>query len=226
MGASRSSSSRRGHHLGWIMQSGVVPPFALSIGSFVGAGRDSVASLKALVTQIVGLDQVVLSFEAPVSVGIAPGQAVSCAGASRTAAKFCGGRDSVCSLLVVLAGRRMRDWLDVVKLLSGARDANQLVAQKVYHNLGGGGLFEFGSFPLPGSFQISPKLEEHDGCLHLVQSVTFTLFHGGFDAIEARLEAVEVFPVEPQVTTCFDKFLHRTLINKPLVFIRGIEGFH
>ena len=203
-----------------------MPPFALLTGSFVGAGRDSVASLKAVVTQIVGLDQVVLSFEAPVSVGISPGQAVSCAGASRTAAKFCGGRDSVYSLLVVLAGRRMREWLDVVKLLSGARDASQLVAQKVYHNLGGGGLFEYGSLPLPGSFQISPKFEEHDGCLHLVQSVTFTLFHGGFDAIEARLEAVEVFPVEPQVTTCFDKLLHRTLINKPLVFIRGLEGFY
>ena len=184
------------------------------------------ASLKAVVTQIVGLDQVVLSFEAPVSVDIAPGQAVSCAGASRTAAKFCGGRNFVYSLLVVLAGRRMREWLDVVKLHSGARDASPLVAQKVYHNLGGGGLFEFGSLPLPGSFQISPKLEEHDGCLHLVQSVTFTLFHGGFNAIEARLEAVEVFPVEPQVTTCFDKLLHRTLINKPLVFIRRLEGFH
>ena len=203
-----------------------MPPFALSTGSFVGAGRDSVASLKAVVTQIVGLDQVVLSFEAPVSVGIAPGQAVSCAGASRTAAKCCGGRNSVYSLLVVLARRRIREWLDVVKLLSGARDASQLVVQKVYHNLGGGGLFEFGSLPLPGSFQISPKLEEHDGCLHLVQSVTFTLFHGGFNAIEARLEAVEVFPVEPQVTTYFDKLLHRTLINKPLVFIRGLEGFH
>ena len=203
-----------------------MPPFALPTGSFVGAGRDFVARLKAIVTQNVGLDQVVLSFEAPVSVGIAPGQAVSCAGASRTAAKFCGGRDSVYSLLVVLAGRRMREWLDVVKLLSGARDASQLVTQKVYHNLGGGGLFEFGSLSLPGSVQISPKLEEHDGCLHLVQSVTFTLFHGGFDAIEARLEAVEVFPVEPQVTTCFDKLLHRTLINKPLVFIRGLEGFY
>ena len=203
-----------------------MPPFAFATGSFVGAGRDSVASLKAVVTQIVGLDQVVLSFEAPVSVGIAPGQAVSCAGASRTAAKFCGGRDSVYSLLVVLAGRRMREWLDVVKLLSGARDASQLVAQKVYHNLGGGGLFEFGSLPLPGSFQISPKLEENDRCLHLVQSVTFTLFHSGFDAIEARLEAVEVFPVEPQVTTCFDKLLHRTLINKSLFFIRGLEGFY
>ena len=71
--------------------SGVVPPFALPTGSFVGAARDSVASLKAVVTQIVGLDQVVLSFEAPVSVAIAPGQAVSCAGASRTAAKCCGG---------------------------------------------------------------------------------------------------------------------------------------
>ena len=144
------------------MQSGVVPPFALSTGSFAGAGRDSVAHLKAVVTQIVGLDQVVLSFEAPVSVGIAPGQAVSCAGASRTAAKFCGGRNSVYSLLVVLARRKMREWLDVVKLLTGARDASQLVVQKVYHNLGGGGLFEFGSLPLPGSFQISPKLEEHD----------------------------------------------------------------
>ena len=116
-----------------------MPPFALPTGSFVGAGRDSVASLKAVVTQIVGLDQVVLSFEAPVSVGIAPGQAVSCAGASRTAAKFCGGRNSVYNLLVVLARRRMREWLDVVKLLSDARDASQLVAQKVYHNLGGGG---------------------------------------------------------------------------------------
>ena len=203
-----------------------MPPFALRTGSFVGAGRDSVASLKALVTQIVCLDQVVLSFEVQVSVGIAPGQAVSCAGASRTAAKCCGGRNSVYSLLVVHAGRRMREWLHVVKLLSGARDASQLVAQKVYHNLGGGGLFEFGSLPLPGSFQISPKLEEHDGCLHLVQSVSFTLFQGGFNAIEARHEAVEVFPVEPQVTTCFDKLLHRTLINKPLVFIRGLEGFH
>ena len=203
-----------------------MPPFALPTGSFVSAGRDSVASLKAVVTQIVGLDQVVLSFEVPVSVGIAPGQAVSCAGASRTAAKFCGGRDSVYSLLVVLAGRRMRERLDVVKLLCGARDASQLVVQKVYHNLGGGGLFEFGSLPLPGSFQISPKLEEHDGCLHLVQSVTFTLFHGGFDAIEARIEAVEVSSVEPQITTCFDKLLHRTLINKPLVFIRGLDGFH
>ena len=50
--------------------------FALPTGSFVGAGRDSVASLKAVVTQIVGLYQVVLSFEVPVSVGIAPGQAV------------------------------------------------------------------------------------------------------------------------------------------------------
>ena len=60
-----------------------MPPFALPTGSFIGAGRDSVASLKAVVTQIVGLDQVVLSFEAPVSVGIAPGQAVSCAGAAR-----------------------------------------------------------------------------------------------------------------------------------------------
>ena len=208
------------------MQSGVVPPFALLTGSFVGAGRDSVASLKAVVTQIVGLDQVVLSFEVPVSVGIAPGQAVSCAGASRTAAKYCGGRNAVYSLLVVLARRRMREWLDVVKLLSGARDASQLVVQKVYHNLGGGGLFEFGSLPLPGSFQISPKLEEHDGYLHLVQSVTFTLFHGGFNAIQDKLGAVEVFPVEPQVTTCFDKLLHRTLINKPLVFIRGLEGFH
>ena len=156
------------------------------------------ASLKAVVTQIVGLDQVVLSFEAPVSVVIAPGQAVSCARASRTAAKCCGGRNSVYSLLVVLARRRTRKWLDVVKLLSGARDSSQLVAQKVYHNLGGGGLFEFGNLPLPGSFQISPKLEEHDGCLHLVQSVTFTLFHGGFNAIEARLEAVEVFPVSPR----------------------------
>ena len=74
-----------------------MPSFALPTGSFVGAGRDSVASLKAVVTQIVGLDQVVLSFEAPVSVGIAPGQAVSCAGASRTVAKFCGGRNSVYS---------------------------------------------------------------------------------------------------------------------------------
>ena len=204
-----------------------MPPFALPIGSFVGAGRDSVASLKAVVTQIVGLDQVVLSFEAPVSVGMALGQAVSCAGASRTAAKFFGGRNSVYSLLVLLAGRRMREWLDVVKLLSGARDASQLVAQKVYHNLGrGGGLFEFGSLPLPGSFQISPKLEEHDGCLQLVQSATFTLFHGGFSAIEARLEAVEFFPVELQVTTCFDKLLLRTLKNKPPVFIRGLEGFH
>ena len=109
----------------------------------------------------------------------------------------------------------------MVKLVSGARYASELVAQKVYHNLGGGGLFEFGSLSLPGIFQISPKLEEHDGCLHLVQSVTFTLFHGGFNAIEARLEAVVVFPVEPQVTTCFNKLLHRTLINKPLVFIRG-----
>ena len=116
-----------------------MPPFALPTGSFVGAGRDSVASLKAVVTQIVDLDQVVLSFEAPVSVGIAPGQAVSCAGASRTAAKCCGGRNSVYSLLVVLARRRMSEWLDVVKLLSGARDTNQLVVQKVYHNLGGGG---------------------------------------------------------------------------------------
>ena len=149
---------------------------------------------------------------------------MSCAGASRTAAKCCVGRNSVYSLLVVLA-RRMREWLDVVKLLSGARDASQLVVQKVYHNLGGGGLFEFGSLPIPGSFQISPKFEEHDGCLHLVQSVTFTLFHGGFDAIEARLKAAEVFPVEPQVTTCFDKLLHRTLINKPLVFIRGLRAF-
>ena len=120
----------------------------------------------------------------------------------------------------------MREWLDVVKLLSGARDASQLVVQKVYHNLGGEGLFEFGSLPLPGSVQISPKLEEHDGRLHLVQSVTFTLFHGGFNAIEARLEAVEVFPVEHQVTTCFDKLLHRTLINKALVFVRGLESFH
>ena len=143
----------RGHHLGWIMQSGVVPPFAFPTGSFVDAGSDSVASLKAVVTQIVGLDQVVLSFEAPVSVGIAPGQAVSCAGASRTAAKFCGGRDSVYSLLVVLAGRRMREWLDVVKLVSGARDASQLVVQKViYHNLGRERLFEFGSLPFLGSF--------------------------------------------------------------------------
>ena len=48
-----SSSSRRGNHLGWIMQSGVVPLFALPTGSFVGAGRDSVASMKAVVTQIV-----------------------------------------------------------------------------------------------------------------------------------------------------------------------------
>ena len=125
-----------------------MPPFALSTGSFVGAGRDSVATLKAVVTQIVGLDQVVLSFEAPVSVGIAPGQAVSCAGASRTAAKCCGGRNSVYTLLVLLARRRMREWLDVVKLISGARDASQLVIQKVYHNLGGGGVFEFGSLPL------------------------------------------------------------------------------
>ena len=129
-----------------------MPPFALSTGSFVGAGRDSVTSLKAVVTQIVGLDQVVLSFEVPVSVGIAPGQAVSCAGANRTAAKCCGGRNSVYSILVVLVRRRMREWLDVVKLLSGARDTSQLVAQKVYHNLGGGELFEFGSLPLPGSF--------------------------------------------------------------------------
>ena len=174
-----------------------MPPFALPTGSFVGAGRDSVASLKAVVTQIVGLDQVILSFEVPVSVGIAPGQAVSCAGASRTAAKCCGCRSSVYSLLVVLARRRMGEWLDMVKLLSGARDASQLVVQKVYHNLGGGGLFEFGSLPLPGSFQISPKLEEHDGCLHLIQSVTFIQFYGGFNAIEARLEAVEVFPVKP-----------------------------
>ena len=203
-----------------------MPPFALSTGSFVGAGRDSVASLKAVLTQIVGIDQVILSFEAPVSVAIAPGQAVSCTGASRTADKCRGGRNSVYSLLDLLARKRMREWLDVVKLLSGARDASQLVVQKVYYNLGGGGLFEFGSLPLPGSIQISPKLEEHDGCLHLVQSVTFTLFHGGFNAIEARLEAVEVFPVEPQVTTFFDKLLHRTLINKPLVFIRGLEGFH
>ena len=156
------------------------------------------ASMKAVVTQIVGLDQVVLSFEAPVSVGIAPGQAVSCAGASRTAAKFCGGRNSVYSLVVVLAGRRMREWLDVVKLLSGARDASQLVTQKVYHKLGGGGLFEFGSVPLPGSFQISPKLEEHDGCLHLVQSVTFTLFHGGFNVIEARLRLLRSFLLSPR----------------------------
>ena len=203
-----------------------MPPFSLPTGSFVGAGRDSVASLKAVVTQIVGLDQVVLSFEAPVFVAIAPGQAVSCAGANWTAAKCCGGRNSVYSLLVVLARRRMREWLDVVKLLSGARDASQLVVQKVYHNLGGGGLFELCSLPLPRSFQISPKLEEHDGCLHVVLSVTFTLFHSGFNAIEARLEAVEVFPVESQVTTCFDKVLHRTLINKPLIFIRGLEGFH
>ena len=203
-----------------------MPPFALLTGSFVGAGRDSATSLKAVVTQIVGLDQVVLSFEVPFSVGIAPGQAVSCDGASRTATKCCGGRNSVHSRLVELARRRMREWLDVVKLLSGARDVSQLVIQKVYHNLGGGGLFELGSLPLPGSFQISPKLEEHDGCLHLVQSVTFTLFHGCFNAIEARLDAVEVFPVEPQVTTCFDKLLHRMLINKPLVFIRGLEGFH
>ena len=133
-----------------------MPPFALPTGSFVGAGRDSVASLKAVVTQILGLDQVVLSFEAPVSVGIAPGQAVSCDGASRTAAKFCGGRNSVYSLLVVLAGRRMREWLDVVNLLSGARDASQLVAQKVYLNLGGGvslslvvSLFQAASRSLP-----------------------------------------------------------------------------
>ena len=138
------------------MQSGVVPPFALPTGSFVGAGRDSVASLKAVVTQIVGLDQVVLSFEVPVSVGIAPGQAVSCAGVNRTAAKCCGGRNSVYSLLVVLARRRMREWLDVVKLLSGARDASQLFVQKVYHNLGGGGslslvvsLFQAASRSLP-----------------------------------------------------------------------------
>ena len=100
VGASRSSSSRRGHYLGWIMQSGVVPPFALSTGSFVGAARDSVASLKAVVTQIVGLDKVVLSFEAPVSVGIAPGQAVSCTGASRTAAKFCGS-EILCSVFLL-----------------------------------------------------------------------------------------------------------------------------
>ena len=130
------------------------------------------------------------------------------------------------SLLDLLARKRMRECLDVVKLLSGARDASQVVVQKAYHNLGGGGLFEFGSLPLPGSFQISPKLEEHDGCLHLDQSVTFTLFHGGFNAIEARLEAVEVFPVEHQVTNCFDKLLHRTLMNKPLVLIRGLKGFH
>ena len=136
------------------------------------------------------------------------------------------GRNSVYSLLDLLARKRMREWLDVIKLLSGARDASQLVVQKVYHNLGGGGIFEFGSLPLPGSFQIFPKLEEHDGCFHLVQSVTFTLFHGSFNAIEARLEAVEVFPVEPQVTTCFDKLLHRTLINKSLVLIRGLKGFH
>ena len=102
------------------------------------------------------------------------------------------------SLLVVLAGRKMREWLDVVKLLSGARDASQLVAQKVYHNLGGVGLFEFGSLPLSGSFQISPKVEEHDGCLHLVQSVTLTLFHGSFNAIEARLRLLRSFLLSPR----------------------------